>query len=90
MPADVEDPPLPLTPRMHELVDYIGDYIARQGFAPSLEEAAAALGVSTPYIFRLAVEAERRGGLIRKRRSPRSWLPVDAGGPGPKRRHPRG
>ena len=90
MPADVDDPPLPLSPRMIELCDFIKSFIDREGYSPSMEEAAAALGVSTPYVYRLGLEAVARGGLTRKRRSPRSWLPVDAGGPGPKRRHPRG
>jgi len=90
MTVDTADPPLPLSGRMLELVDFIRDYIATHGYPPSMNEAALALGINPVVCHRLAIECVRRGGLTHRRKAARSWLPVDAAGPGPKRRHPRG
>lgn len=71
--------PLPLSPRMAQLVDAVAKITAERGIAPSLAEIGKAMGI-TPHRARvLAAEAERRGRLTHTPRVHRSWRVVKAG-----------
>lgn len=55
-----------LTKRQKEILDFISGYVARQGFAPTLEEIGAHFGLSSPATVYKHVEQLVRKGYLRK------------------------
>ena len=55
-----------LTPRQHEIVEFIRDYVARNDYAPTMQEIADHLGVSRPTVFEHIEALEARGALSRQ------------------------
>jgi len=55
-----------LTPRQHEIVEFIRDYVARNDYAPTMQEMADHLGVSRPTVFEHIEALEARGALSRQ------------------------
>ena len=55
-----------LTPRQHEIVEFIRDYVARNDYAPTMQEMADHLGVSRPTVFEYIEALEARGALSRQ------------------------
>jgi hypothetical protein len=70
--------PLPLSPRMAELVNTVATLTAERGVAPSLAEIGKAMGITAHRALVLAAEAERRGRLTHTPRVHRSWRVVKA------------
>ena len=54
-----------LTPGQHRTLDFIRQYLAREGFAPSLAEIALGLGVSSKGSIHKQVQALAEAGVIR-------------------------
>ena len=57
---------MPLTKRQKEILDYIGDYIADRGYAPSFEEIAQHFGYSSLATVHEHLSNLERKGYIRK------------------------
>ena len=57
---------MPLTKRQKEILDYIGEFIADQGYAPSFEEIADAFGYSSLATVHEHLSNLERKGYIRK------------------------
>jgi len=55
-----------LTPRQHEIVEFIRDYVAENDYAPTMREMADHLGVSRPTVFEHIEALEARGALSRQ------------------------
>ena len=55
-----------LTPRQHQIVTFIRDYIAEHGYAPTMQEIADHLGVSRPTVFEHIEALEAKGALRRE------------------------
>ncbi|MEA3366691.1 MAG: transcriptional repressor LexA [Planctomycetota bacterium] len=55
-----------LTPRQHEIVEFIRDYIAQNDYAPTMQEIADHLGVSRPTVFEHIEALQAKGALHRK------------------------
>ncbi len=55
-----------LTPRQHEIVEFIRDYVAENDYAPTMQEIADHLGVSRPTVFEHIEALEARGALSRQ------------------------
>lgn len=71
-------PPIrPLSRRQRELCQVVHELSARQGYPPSMAEAAAVLKCCRVHALRLAHEAVRRGALAHAPGCPRSWRVVD-------------
>jgi len=73
-------PPPRLSPRQQQLCQTIEELTAARGFAPSLREAAAAMGVHFSRVQQLARTAEARGAITREPRVARSWRVVKHAG----------
>ena len=56
-----------LTPRQHEIVQFIRAYTADHDYAPTMQEIANHLGVSRPTVFEHIEALEARGALKRQR-----------------------
>lgn len=54
-----------LTPAQHRILDFIRQYMAREGFAPTLAEIALGLGVSSKGSMHKQVQALAEAGVIR-------------------------
>jgi repressor LexA len=52
-----------LTPRQHDIVVFIREYVAEYDYAPTLQEIADHLGVSKPTVFEHIRALEARGAL---------------------------
>ena len=57
---------MPLTKRQKEILDYIGDFIAKQGYAPSFEEIAQSFGYASLATVHEHLSNLERKGYIRK------------------------
>ena len=57
---------MPLTKRQKEILDYIGDFIANQGYAPSFEEIAKSFGYASLATVHEHLSNLERKGYIRK------------------------
>ncbi len=57
---------MPLTKRQKEILDYIGDFIAAEGYAPSFEEIAESFGYSSLATVHEHLSNLERKGYIRK------------------------
>ena len=57
---------MPLTKRQKEILDYIGEFIDRRGYAPSFEEIAEAFGYSSLATVHEHLSNLERKGYIRK------------------------
>jgi len=57
---------MPLTKRQKEILDYVQDFIARRGYAPSFEEIAGAFGYSSLATVHEHLSNLERKGYIRK------------------------
>lgn len=70
-----------LTPRQQTAYEFIGDFLARRGFAPSYEEIRRHLGVkSLNAVAKLVAQLKRRGALApAPANSKRSLAPVSRG-----------
>jgi repressor LexA len=55
-----------LTPRQLEIVNFIRDYFAENGYAPTMQEMADHLGVSRPTVFEHIEALEAKGALRRQ------------------------
>ncbi|MDD5556768.1 MAG: transcriptional repressor LexA [bacterium] len=56
----------PLTRRQRQILDYLGDFIGRRGYAPSIEEIGRRFGLSSPAtVHRHLVNLERKGAISR-------------------------
>ena len=55
-----------LTPRQHEIVQFIRDYIAQNDYAPTMQEIADHLGVSRPTVFEHIEALQAKGALHRE------------------------
>jgi repressor LexA len=55
-----------LTPRQLEIVNFIRDYFAENGYAPTMQEMADRLGVSRPTVFEHIEALEAKGALRRQ------------------------
>ena len=55
-----------LTPRQHDIVEFIRDYVAENAYAPTMQEIADHLGVSRPTVFEHIEALEARGALKRQ------------------------
>jgi len=55
-----------LTPRQHQIVEFIRDYVAENAYAPTMQEIADHLGVSRPTVFEHIEALEARGALSRQ------------------------
>jgi repressor LexA len=56
-----------LTPRQHDIVQFIRVYTADHDYAPTMQEIANHLGVSRPTVFEHIEALEARGALTRQR-----------------------
>lgn len=56
-----------LTKRQKEIVDYLGDYIAEHGYAPTLEEIGARFSLSSPATVHKHLSNLEGKGLIRRK-----------------------
>jgi repressor LexA len=78
----VEDPQIPnraptamLTPRQRAAYDFIADFLARRGFAPSYEEIGRHLGLaSLNAVSKLVAQLRRRGALAPAPANAKRWL----------------
>ena len=61
-----------LTPKQLRLVNFIRDFTAEHGYAPTLEEMAREFGVSKITVFEHVQKLKRRGALRHTRRRARS------------------
>jgi repressor LexA len=61
-----------LTPRQLEIVNFIREYVAENGYAPTMQEMADHLGVSRPTIFEHIEALEAKGALRRQATRSRS------------------
>lgn len=59
-------PSLPLTRRQRDILEFLRDYVDRQGISPTLEEIAAHFGVNKVTVFGHVAEMERKGILKRR------------------------
>jgi len=55
-----------LTPRQHEIVEFIRDYIVENDYAPTMQEIADHLGVSRPTVFEHIEALQAKGALHRQ------------------------
>ena len=55
-----------LTRRQHEIVEFIRDYVAAEGYAPTMQEIADHLGVSRPTVFEHIEALQAKGALTRE------------------------
>ena len=55
-----------ITPRQQQVLDFIGVYMARAGFPPTLEEIGAALGIRSPNAIRNHLLALEKKGYLTK------------------------
>lgn len=68
-----------LTPRQKEALSFIGGFIERNGYSPSLDEVAKALGLSGKgNVHRLISELEKRGAIRKLPNKNRSMVIVGA------------
>jgi repressor LexA len=58
--------PVTLYKRQREILDFVSQYIQRNGYAPTLQEIAKALGVSSLATVHEHLEAMQRKGIIRR------------------------
>lgn len=72
--------PTELTPRQKQLVETIAALTAKRGYAPSLREVAAIMGIHFTRAGILAREAEIRGAITHAPRIARSWRVVETRG----------
>jgi len=56
-----------LTPRQHDIVEFVREYIAENPYAPTMQEIADHLGVSRPTVFEHIEALEAKGALRRQR-----------------------
>ena len=56
-----------LTKRQKEIVDYLDDYIAERGYAPTLEEIGARFGLSSPATVHKHLTNLESKGLLRRK-----------------------
>ncbi|MBW2712776.1 MAG: transcriptional repressor LexA [Deltaproteobacteria bacterium] len=71
-----------LTKRQREILDYIREFIAEQGYSPSLEEIGAHFGLSSVATVHRHVQHLLEKGVVRRvSNSSRSLEPVDDDGP---------
>ncbi len=54
-----------LTPRQHDIVEFLRDYVAEYDYAPTMQEIADHLGVSRPTVFEHIEALEAKGALTR-------------------------
>lgn len=59
---------LPLTRRQRDILEFLKDYVDRQGISPTLEEIAEHFGVNKVTVFGHVAEMERKGVLKRRAR----------------------
>ena len=55
-----------ITPRQQQVLDFIGRYMAREGFPPTLEEIGSALGIRSPNAIRNHLLALEKKGYLTK------------------------
>jgi len=55
----------PLTPRQRQILDFIGDFIERRGYSPSVEEIARGVGLRSKATAHVHLENLRAKGFIR-------------------------
>jgi len=55
-----------LTRRQHEIVEFIRDYVADSGYAPTMQEIADHFGVSRPTVFEHIEALQAKGALHRE------------------------
>ena len=70
------DTTLPPSPRMIELVEFVRRYHAANGYPPSTNDMARALGVGRVWCLRIARAAVDRGVLLADPGVARSWRAV--------------
>jgi DNA-binding MarR family transcriptional regulator len=67
---------LGITPRQHDVLKFLREYVAEKGFSPTQNEIGRHLGCSAPNICRLMRELELRGMVVRAARLNRSVVPA--------------
>jgi len=73
-----------LTRRQHDIVEFIRNYVAAEGYAPTMQEIADHLGVSRPTVFEHIEALQAKGALTREALRSRAieLTPELAGRPG--------
>lgn len=73
-----------LTRRQHDIVEFIRNYVAAEGYAPTMQEIADHLGVSRPTVFEHIEALQAKGALTREALRSRAieLAPELAGRPG--------
>lgn len=64
--------PPTLTPRQHQILKVITDYIEKHGFSPTLDEIGAAVGISKVTALEHVAVLERKGAVSRETNRARS------------------
>ncbi len=55
-----------LTPRQHDIIEFIREYVAENDYAPTMQEIADRLGVSRPTVFEHIEALEAKGAIDRE------------------------
>ena len=60
-----------MTPRQHDVLEFVRAYIAREGWSPTIREIAKGIGLSSPQPVHRHLRALEREGLIERGLGPR-------------------
>lgn len=71
----------PLSPRQRQLCETIDRLTKQKGYAPSMREAADAMGVHPSRVAQLAASTQAKGYLVRDPKAARSWRVVEPAAP---------
>ena len=70
--------PMLLTKRQREILDFIKEYLEKEGIPPSVREICERFGLKSPAsVHKILKNLEKKGVLSSKQGKKRSWLPIE-------------